>query len=82
MRLKSTKLVKMVEHFASDVGVSFLSCLDVLKCRKSLEEIKPKIITPFIFKNITANHLTFSYFLLCLTIATLHLNCYGGHGGR
>ena len=25
MRLKSIKLVKMVEHFASDVGVSFLS---------------------------------------------------------
>ena len=25
MRLKSIKLVKMVEHFASDVGLSFLS---------------------------------------------------------
>ena len=28
-----------------------------------MEEIKPKIITPFIFENITTKNLTFSYFL-------------------
>ena len=41
-----------------------------------MEEIKPKIITPFIFENITTQNLTFSYFLpgaARQTIAALHL---------
>ena len=44
-----------------------------------MEEIKPKIITPFIFENITTQNLTFSYFLpgaARQTIAALHLGLF------
>ena len=79
MRLKSIKLVMIVEHFAADVGFFVLFCLDVIKFLKSLEEIKPKIITPFIFENITTENLTFSYFLpgaARQTIAALQLGLF------
>ena len=44
-----------------------------------MEEIKPKIITPFIFENITTQNLTFSYFLpgaARQAIAALHLGLF------
>ena len=52
--------------------------MDVRKFLKSLEEIKPKIITLFI-ENITTKNLTVSYFLpgaAHQTIAALHLGLF------
>ena len=51
MRLKSIKLVKMVEHFASDVhvGVSFLSVWMLLNVENHWKKLSQKLLLPSSF---------------------------------
>ena len=46
MRLKSTILIKMVEHFASDVGVSFLSVWMFLNVENHWKKLNQKLFLP------------------------------------
>ena len=46
MGLKSIKLVKMVEHFASDVGVSFLSVWMFSNVENHWKKLSQKLLLP------------------------------------